>query len=618
MTTYTPIARLPIMIPGDAAVKNSWGTIINQAMPLIEQVAAGNGPISLTGLTTYALTVSNDAADQARQAMLPFTGSPSGPCTVTIPSAARIGWVSNSTTQNIILTAGGTGTLTVPPATSFLYSCDGANVTAVNLSPSGTLSAPSGVVIPQGTAYSSVDTGGTARSLMEIFPDNTTNLLMGGATSWRVLNQAGTTALLTILPGGAATFASGLTVTGPLSVGGTLNVAGAATLANLTVTGVTTFNTTQSTTAGFISNGFDAGGFNARFVGGNYGVGWRNDGANTYLLLTNVNQPLGAFNTLRPFFVNDATGAVTIDQSGVGTTFGGNLIVGGTVIFPNSGGPSGKDTGGVARTMMVYDNANNVAAFAGTSGNWRIVNAAGSAQLLLVDSSGNLNATGSVNASANGNLTGAGVVVTNGNISGSLSVGSVTVTSASGVSSPNGNFSGLGAIVTNANITSGLTVGGGGIVANGVINANGSQNFSGSAYLDGTGAHVSGFTVGVSIVTALGIGAGGFYSSSDRRLKTDIADIPVTDAYDWIRKARPRTYMMHGRHGAGFIAQEEIDNGRGAAVSILADDRPEFAASDGYAPAGSRMVRRYEHDIAYLTAALQGALERIAALEARG
>jgi hypothetical protein len=597
------------MIPGDSAVKNSWGTIINQAMPLIEQVAAGNGPISLTGLSSYTLTVSNDAADQARQAMLPFIGSPTGPCTVTIPSVARIGWVSNSTNQNVIMTAGGSAKLTVPPLTSFLYTCDGANVSSVNLSPAGTLSAPNGVVIPNSTSYSSVDTGGVTRSLLTIFPDNTTNLLMGGAAAWRVLNQAGTVALLTIVPGGTAYFAAGLNVTGPLSVGGTLNVTGATTLANLTVSGVTTFNATQSTTAGFISNGYDAGGLNVRFVGGNYGSGWRNDGANTYLLLTNAGQQLGTWNGLRPFTLDNANGFVTIDQTGVGVAFGGNITLGGVAVFPNGGGPYGTDTGGNIHPMIMYNSFNTVTTFVGSNG-WQIANADGTAGLLFVDAGGSI--------TTGGNFSGAGVIVTNANITNSLSVGSINVTGAGGVSSPNGNFSGVGIVVTNANITNGLQVGGAGIVTSGVINANGGQNFSGTAYLDATGAHVGGFTVAVSIVTSVGIGAGGFYSSSDRRLKTDIADIPVTDAYDWIRRARPRTYQMQGRQGAGFVAQEEIDNGRGAAVSIIADDRPEFAQSDGYAPAGGRMVRRYEHDIAYLTAALQGALERIAALEARG
>jgi hypothetical protein len=74
---------------------------------------------------------------------------------------------------------------------------------------------------------------------------------------------------------------------------------------------------------------------------------------------------------------------------------------------------------------------------------------------------------------------------------------------------------------------------------------------------------------------------------------------------------------MDGRASAGFIAQEDVRAGRGAAVGLLPSDDPRFANSDGVAPDGGRLVRNYEHDIAYLTKALQDAMTRIAALEAK-
>lgn len=49
-----------------------------------------------------------------------------------------------------------------------------------------------------------------------------------------------------------------------------------------------------------------------RMVRGNYGAFWRNDGTNTYFLLTAAGSPYGSWNTLRPFTVNNATGNVTI------------------------------------------------------------------------------------------------------------------------------------------------------------------------------------------------------------------------------------------------------------------------------------------------------------------
>ncbi len=47
-----------------------------------------------------------------------------------------------------------------------------------------------------------------------------------------------------------------------------------------------------------------------RMISGNYGAFLRNDGANTYLLLTASGDQYGTWNSLRPLYVNDASGVV--------------------------------------------------------------------------------------------------------------------------------------------------------------------------------------------------------------------------------------------------------------------------------------------------------------------
>ncbi|HAI2063837.1 TPA: tail fiber protein, partial [Escherichia coli] len=49
------------------------------------------------------------------------------------------------------------------------------------------------------------------------------------------------------------------------------------------------------------------GGNQIRMIGGEYGALWRNDGAKTYLLLTNQGDVYGGWNTLRPFAIDNAT-----------------------------------------------------------------------------------------------------------------------------------------------------------------------------------------------------------------------------------------------------------------------------------------------------------------------
>ena len=51
-----------------------------------------------------------------------------------------------------------------------------------------------------------------------------------------------------------------------------------------------------------------------RIVYGKYGFILRNDGASTYFLLTNANDPYGVFNSLRPLYIDNSTGMVNFDE----------------------------------------------------------------------------------------------------------------------------------------------------------------------------------------------------------------------------------------------------------------------------------------------------------------
>jgi hypothetical protein len=74
-------------------------------------------------------------------------------------------------------------------------------------------------------------------------------------------------------------------------------------------------------------SGFDGGGANIRMTAGGYGVLLRNDGNSWYVLLTPAGAPDSGFNTLRPLTINNATGAVSIDGTGAGVTFGGAVTL---------------------------------------------------------------------------------------------------------------------------------------------------------------------------------------------------------------------------------------------------------------------------------------------------
>ncbi|WP_423230104.1 prophage tail fiber N-terminal domain-containing protein [Shigella sonnei] len=62
-----------------------------------------------------------------------------------------------------------------------------------------------------------------------------------------------------------------------------------------------------------------------RMIGGEYGALWRNDGAKTYLLLTNQGDVYGGWNTLRPFAIDNATGELVIGTK-LSASLNGNAL----------------------------------------------------------------------------------------------------------------------------------------------------------------------------------------------------------------------------------------------------------------------------------------------------
>jgi hypothetical protein len=128
MTTYTVSLRLAEPSPGDPAVRNAWGTILNENQVLLESAITDTAVVSIAGLSTYTLTTANGAVDQARPLVQSYTGALTGNCTVTLPNVPKIGYAQNLTTGgfNVILTTGVGATATIPPDGQwYLFSADG-------------------------------------------------------------------------------------------------------------------------------------------------------------------------------------------------------------------------------------------------------------------------------------------------------------------------------------------------------------------------------------------------------------------------------------------------------------------------------------------------------------
>ena len=96
-----------------------------------------------------------------------------------------------------------------------------------------------------------------------------------------------------------------------------------------------------------VQSTFTGGGGQFRAVAGNYGFFIRNDGANTYFLLTNSGDPYGGWNGHRPFTIDNSNGQVTVGSQG--------LVVPGSATF-NSGLGCGTPNGLGANAICLGDN----------------------------------------------------------------------------------------------------------------------------------------------------------------------------------------------------------------------------------------------------------------------
>ena len=136
-TTYSTDLKLAIMATGENA--GTWGQITNTNLNLLQQSITGYQSISIAGgAQTTALTMSNGAVSNARNAVIKLTGTITGNQIVTIPDGiSKIYTVVNGTTGAFTVqfkTVSGTGVTwaTTDKTTKIIYS-DGTNINNTGL-----------------------------------------------------------------------------------------------------------------------------------------------------------------------------------------------------------------------------------------------------------------------------------------------------------------------------------------------------------------------------------------------------------------------------------------------------------------------------------------------------
>lgn len=133
--TYTPNCRIVQMPTGSN--DTLWGTKANAAFAMLEQCISQGAVINVTA-ANVTLTTANNAADQARSAIIAFTGTPGVTRTITMPNVSKLTWVANSSNSSLTFTSGAGTTATVLSGASALIYTDGSTnaVAVVNIAAS--------------------------------------------------------------------------------------------------------------------------------------------------------------------------------------------------------------------------------------------------------------------------------------------------------------------------------------------------------------------------------------------------------------------------------------------------------------------------------------------------
>lgn len=161
-STYSSRLRLELQADGENA--GLWGQFTNRNLgTLIETAIAGYRTIALLD-ANYTLTASNGLDDEARYAMLNFTGALTATRDVVVPSVSKLYVVKNQTNQTLNVKTSGGAARAVPAGKTVYLFVDGTDtfdslndLTSLRVSGATTLAATSATDL----SYTGTLTGGT-------------------------------------------------------------------------------------------------------------------------------------------------------------------------------------------------------------------------------------------------------------------------------------------------------------------------------------------------------------------------------------------------------------------------------------------------------------------------
>jgi len=173
-STYTSRIKLELQADGENA--NTWGQRLNNnVIQLVDDAVAAYTTISI-GSASYTLTNNDGATDEARSAILEFTGVVSTSINVIIPSQSKFYLVRDKTTRAndasyVLQTAGNAG-ISPDVSSRGVYFCDGTNIHTLNAAGLG-LGTVASFDVTDTSIVGKADVNGVVSAATAITIDNT-------------------------------------------------------------------------------------------------------------------------------------------------------------------------------------------------------------------------------------------------------------------------------------------------------------------------------------------------------------------------------------------------------------------------------------------------------------
>jgi hypothetical protein len=109
---------------------NLWGDKLNSVLAHADYAVAGWLTKAITG--DYTLTTANAGDDEARAAMIKFTGALAANGTITLPSVSKSYFIYNATNKVLTITTGAGATVSIDAGDKTVADCDGSGVHTIS------------------------------------------------------------------------------------------------------------------------------------------------------------------------------------------------------------------------------------------------------------------------------------------------------------------------------------------------------------------------------------------------------------------------------------------------------------------------------------------------------